>query len=84
MRFAHPGGENPPTFVVHGTRLKSLGATYQRYLENFFRKRYKLVGTPIRFVFKETENPSKDKPRNPLTERQVAKKRRLMKHVKRK
>ena len=48
----HPGGENPPTFVVHGTRLKSLSATYQRYLENFFRKRFKLVGTPIRFVFK--------------------------------
>jgi GTP-binding protein len=35
-------------------------------------------------VFKETENPYKDKPRNPLTERQVTKKRRLMKHVKRK
>jgi GTP-binding protein len=84
LRFAHPGGENPPTFVVHGTRLKSLGATYERYLENFFRKRFKLVGTPIRFVFKETDNPYKDKPRNPLTERQVAKKRRLMKHVKRK
>ena len=84
LRFAHPGGENPPTFVVHGTRLKSLGATYQRYLENFFRKRFKLVGTPIRFVFKESDNPYKDKPKNPLTERQVAKKRRLMKHVKRK
>jgi len=83
LRFAHPGGENPPTFVVHGTRLKSLGASYQRYLENFFRKRFKLVGTPIRFVFRETDNPYKDKPRNPLTERQVAKKRRLMKHVKR-
>ena len=83
LRFAHPAGLNPPTFVVHGTRLKSLGATYQRYLENFFRKRFKLVGTPIRFVFKETENPYKDKPKNPLTERQVAKKRRLMKHVKR-
>ena len=83
LRFAHPGGENPPTFVVHGTRLKSLNATYHRYLENFFRKRFKLVGTPIRFVFKETENPYKDKPKNPLTERQVAKKRRLMKHVKR-
>ena len=83
LRFAHPGGENPPTFVVHGTRLKTLSATYQRYLENFFRKRFKLVGTPIRFVFRETENPYKDKPKDPLTERQVAKKRRLMKHVKR-
>ena len=23
LRFAHPAGLNPPTFVVHGTRLKS-------------------------------------------------------------
>ena len=83
LRFAHPGGENPPTFVVHGTRLKALSATYQRYLENFFRKRFKLVGTPIRFVFKEGENPYEGK-KNVLTERQVAKKRRLIRHVKRK
>src|SRR5690606_22698494 len=83
LRFAHPGGESPPTIVVHGSRLRTLPPTYQRYLENFFRKRFKLVGTPVRFVFKEGENPYKDKPKNPLTERQVAKKRRLLKHVKR-
>ena len=42
LKFAHPGGESPPTIIIHGTRLKSLSATYQRYLENFFRKRFKL------------------------------------------
>ena len=83
LRFAHPGGENPPTFIVHGSRLRTLSDSYRRYLENFFRKRFKLVGTPVRFVFKEGENPYKDKPKNPLTERQVAKKRRLIRHVKR-
>lgn len=83
LRFAHPGGSNPPTFIVHGTRLRTLSDTYKRYLENFFRKRYKLVGTPVRFVFKEGENPYKDK-KNPLSDRQVAKKRRLIRHVKRK
>ena len=82
LRFAHPGGANPPTFIVHGTRLRTLSESYRRYLENFFRKRFKLVGTPVRFVFREGENPYKDKPKNPLTERQVAKKRRLMRHVK--
>jgi len=82
LRFAHPGGENPPTFIVHGSRLKSLPATYSRYLENFFRKRFKLVGTPVRFVFKEGDNPYKDK-KNVLSERQVAKKKRLIRHVKR-
>ena len=82
MRFAHPGAESPPTFIVHGTRLKSLSNTYQRYLENFFRKRFKLVGTPIRFIFREGENPYKDK-KNVLTDRQVAKKQRLIRRVKR-
>ncbi|HWI23319.1 MAG TPA: ribosome biogenesis GTPase Der [Lysobacter sp.] len=83
LRFAHPGGENPPTFIVHGSRLRTLSDSYRRYLENFFRKRFRLVGTPVRFVFKEGENPYKDKPKNPLTERQIAKKRRLIRHVKR-
>jgi GTP-binding protein len=82
LRFAHPGGSNPPTFVVHGTRTRTLPDNYKRYLENFFRKRFKLVGTPVRFVFKEGENPYKDR-KNVLTERQVARKRRLLRHVKR-
>jgi GTP-binding protein len=82
LRFAHPGGESPPTFIVHGTRLRTLPDSYKRYLENFFRKRFKLVGTPVRFVFREGENPYKDR-RNVLTERQVAKKKRLIRHVRR-
>ena len=82
LRFAHPGGASPPTFIVHGTRLRTLSPTYRRYLENFFRKRFKLVGTPIRFVFREGDNPDKDK-KNVLSERQIASKRRLMRHVKR-
>ncbi|WEN13800.1 ribosome biogenesis GTPase Der [Rhodanobacter sp. AS-Z3] len=57
LRFAHPGGSNPPTIVIHGTRTKHIAPAYQRYLENFFRKRYKLEGTPIRIAFREGENP---------------------------
>jgi GTPase len=83
LRFAHPGGENPPTFIVHGTRLRTLPESYKRYLENFFRKRFKLVGTPVRFAFKEGDNPYKDR-RNVLSERQLASRRRLLRHVKRK
>ncbi|WP_132999716.1 ribosome biogenesis GTPase Der [Luteimonas arsenica] len=82
LRFAHPGGESPPTIIVHGTRLRTLQDSYKRYLENFFRKRFKLVGTPVRFVFKEGDNPYKDR-KNVLTERQVAKKKRLIRHAKR-
>jgi GTP-binding protein len=82
LRFAHPAGSNPPMFIVHGTRLRTLSDTYRRYLENFFRKRFKLVGTPVRFVFKEGANPYEGK-KNVLTDKQVAKKRRLIRHVKR-
>lgn len=81
LRYVHPGGANPPTFIVHGTRLKVLPESYKRYLENFFRKRFKLVGTPVRFIFREGANPYEGK-KNVLTERQVARKRRLLRHVK--
>ncbi|MCA8917380.1 MAG: ribosome biogenesis GTPase Der, partial [Planctomycetes bacterium] len=57
LRYAHPGGTNPPTIVIHGSRTKHLAESYRRYLENFFRKRYKLEGTPIRIEFREGENP---------------------------
>ncbi|MGH8083820.1 MAG: ribosome biogenesis GTPase Der [Lysobacter sp.] len=82
LRYAHPAASNPPTFVVHGNRLRTLSESYKRYLENFFRKRFKLVGTPIRFVFKEGANPYEGK-KNVLSEKQIAKKRRLIRHVKR-
>ncbi|KFN45710.1 ribosome biogenesis GTPase Der [Arenimonas composti] len=82
LKFAHPGGSNPPTFIVHGNRLRTLSESYRRYLENFFRKRFRLIGTPIRFVFKEGDNPYEGK-KNVLTERQIARKRRLIRHVKR-
>ncbi len=82
LRFAHAGGESPPTFVIHGNRLKTIGPTYHRYLENFFRKRFKLVGTPVRLIFKEGSNPYEGR-KNPLSERQIASRRRLMQHIKR-
>jgi len=81
LRYVHPGGSNPPTFIVHGTRLKDLPESYKRYLENFFRKRFKLIGTPVQFIFREGVNPYEGK-KNVLTERQLKRKRRLIKHVK--
>ena len=83
LRFAHPGGTNPPTIVIHGSRTKHIAEGYRRYLENFFRKRFKLEGTPIRIEFRENENPFAGK-KNELTERQVKKRRRLIRNVKKK
>jgi GTP-binding protein len=84
LRYAHMAGHNPPTIVVHGSRLTTLPDSYKRYLENFFRKHFKLVGTPIALLFRDGDNPYKDKPRDAPSDRQKAKRKRLMKHVKRK
>jgi len=48
-----------------------------------FRRELKISGTPIRLEFKASENPFAGK-KNPLTERQITKRRRLMEHHKRK
>jgi GTP-binding protein len=81
LRFAHPGGTNPPTIVMHGTRTKHIAPAYQRYLENFFRKRFKLEGTPIRIVLKDSENPFAGR-KNVLTEGQLRKRQRMVREMK--
>ncbi len=61
LRYAHPGGHNPPRIVIHGNQTKSLPKSYVRYLEKAFREALKIVGTPIKFELKESINPFKDK-----------------------
>ena len=83
LRYAHPGGENPPRIIIHGNQTDKMPSDYTRYLQNFFRKKLELKGTPIRIEFRSGDNPFAGR-RNKLTTRQVSKKRRLMKHVKKK
>ena len=82
LRYAHQGGKNPPVIVVHGNQVDKVPAAYRRYLVNRFREAFDLHGTPLRIEFKAGKNPYEGK-RNKLTARQVSKRRRLMKHVKR-
>ena len=56
LRYAHQGGTRPPRFIVYGSRVDDLPASYCRYLENFFREQLQLVGTPVIFEFKRTKN----------------------------
>ena len=81
LRFAHPGGSNPPTIIIHGSRTTQIADNYRRYLANFFRKRFKLEGTPVRIEFRESENPFAGR-KNVLTERQVKKRKRLVRKAK--
>ena len=52
LRYAHQGGTCPPRFIVHGSRTDSVPVSYRRYLENFFRERLKLTGTPVILEFR--------------------------------
>lgn len=59
LRYAHPGGRNPPRIIIHGNQLQSLPESYRKFLANFFQKKLKLHGTPVYVEFKVSENPFK-------------------------
>ena len=43
----------PPTFVLFVNDEKLMPFSYERYLENYFRKTFDFSGTPIRFILRE-------------------------------
>lgn len=53
LRYAHPGGYNPPIILIHGQYTRFLPESYRRYLENFYRKTLKIIGSPIRIEFRD-------------------------------
>ena len=57
LKYAHQGGRNPPVVVVHGNNVDSVADHYRRYLENYFRERFKLFGADVRVVFRSGRNP---------------------------
>lgn len=77
MRYAHMGGQNPPTIVIHGNKVDKTPADYRRYLENVFRKVYKLEGTPVKIEFKTSENPFEGR-KSQVDERTAARRRRYI------
>jgi GTP-binding protein len=83
LRFAHSGGSLPPRIIIHGNRTDAIPASYKRYLENVFIRHFKLRGTPLMSDFRSGDNPFKDK-KNKLTQRQIAKRKRLKKFTARK
>jgi GTP-binding protein len=82
LRYAHQGGRNPPQVIIHGNQVDALPNAYRRYLEKTFREVLGLHGTPIRIELRQGDNPFKGV-RNSLTPRQAAKRKRLVRHLKR-
>ncbi len=81
LRYAHMGGTLPPIIVIHGNQTNDLPDSYQRYLISAYRKALNIKGTPIRLSLKTGENPYEGR-NNPLTDRQVRRRQRLMKRAK--
>lgn len=78
LRYAHAGGKLPPRIIIHGNRTRTLPEAYRRYLTNTFIDHFKLQGTPIALIFRDSDNPYKER-KNTLNKRQLAKKQRLKK-----
>lgn len=57
LKYAHPGGHNPPIIIIHGNLLDELPESYKRYLTNYYRNSLKTVGTPVKLQFQSSNNP---------------------------
>jgi len=75
LRYAHPGGHNPPIIVIHGNQTNDVPSHYTKYLEKTFRRVLDLHGTPIKIEFRNNENPYSER-KGKLTQRQLVEMRR--------
>ena len=57
LRYAHVGGHHPLIIVIHGKQTTSLPGSYKKFLANFMRDRFELVGVPVILKFKNDDNP---------------------------
>jgi len=81
LKHVHFGGINPTTLVIHSNQDKKIPQNYKKYLENSFRSSLKLQSIQLKLIFRKSDNPFENKV-NKLTERQIKKRQRMMKHVK--
>jgi len=51
--YATQQSTNPPTFVFFINEIELMHFSYERYLENQFRKAFGFEGTPLRFILRE-------------------------------
>ena len=61
LRYMTQAKARPPSFVLFGTRTDALPDSYMRYLVNGVREAFGMPGVPIRFAFREPENPFRKK-----------------------
>lgn len=52
LYYATQPSTQPPTFVIFVNDSNLVHFSYERYLENYFRKSFGLEGTPVRLIFR--------------------------------
>ena len=52
LYYATQASVQPPTFILFVNDTELVHFSYERYLENYFRKSFGLEGTPIRIIFR--------------------------------
>ena len=57
LKYAHQGGKNPPTVVIHGNLIHKVPDSYKRYLASSISKGFKLTGTRVDLAFRTSKNP---------------------------
>ncbi len=83
LRYAHQGGNNPFTVIIHGNQTNRVPGSYKRYLMNYFRDTLKLKGTQVKIEFKTGDNPfeGKGEKRAKLSPSQLYRKRKKNPHT---
>ena len=81
FKHVHFGGICPTTFIIHSNQDKKIPNNYRKYLENSFRSNLGLSSIQLKLIFRKADNPYEGK-KNKLTERQIKKRQRLVKHNK--
>ena len=57
LRYITQSSTRPPRFVIFGTRLDDLPASYERYLLNSIRQELGFGAVPVRLTLKSPKNP---------------------------
>lgn len=81
FKHVHFAGTCPTTLIIHSNQDKKIPSNYKKYLENCFRSSLGLSSIQLKLIFRKADNPYEGK-KNKLSERQVKKRKRLIKHNK--
>lgn len=75
LKYATQIKKRPPTINIFVNHIKPLEGSYKRYLSNSFRKFFNLDLTPIRIIFKKSDNPYEGRKDKIFSKRQKGQKR---------